>query len=145
MLNAKDLIRDIQERARERQLSTLKQNKPFSSAEPNGETKDDIRFGSAESKRKQEPIQNIDKTPKTNQFETPVHENKELAELAGVSKSTVMKAKKVKREAPEVYENYINTKVFELSKNGAILDRYNELRQEVVENIRRDHMYLDSS
>ncbi|WP_145052582.1 hypothetical protein [Staphylococcus agnetis] len=84
MLNAKYLIGDIQERARERKLSTLKQNKPFSSAEPNGETKDDIRFDSAKSKRKQEPIQNIDKTPKTNQFDTPVHENKESAELAGV-------------------------------------------------------------
>ncbi|PTH63617.1 hypothetical protein BU583_02615 [Staphylococcus agnetis] len=34
MLNAKDLIGEIQERARERKLSTLKQNKPFSSAEP---------------------------------------------------------------------------------------------------------------
>ena len=120
VLNAKDLIGDIQERARERQLSTLKQNKPFSSAEPNGETKDDIRFGSAESKRKQKPIQNIDKTPKTNQFETPVHENKELAELAGVSKSTVMRAKKVKREAPEVYEKVIK-------ENSGWNKAYNEL------------------
>ncbi len=30
-------------------------------------------------------------------------------------------------------------------KNGAVLDRFEALRQEVVENIRRDHMYLDSS
>ncbi|UXS76327.1 ParB N-terminal domain-containing protein [Staphylococcus chromogenes] len=120
VLNAKDLIGDIQERARERKLSTLKQNKPFSSAEPNGETKDDIRFDSAKSKRKQEPIQNIDKTPKTNQFDTPVQENKELAELAGVSKSTVMRAKKVKREAPEVYEKVIK-------ENSGWNKAYNEL------------------
>lgn len=90
VLNAKDLIGEIQERARERKLSTLKQNKPFSSAEPNGETKYDIRFGLAKSKRKQEPIQNIDKTPKTNQFDTPVHENKELAELASVIKTAMI-------------------------------------------------------
>lgn len=90
MLNAKDLVGEIQEGARERKLSSLKQNKPFSSAEPNGETKDDIRFDSAKSKRKQEPIQKIDKTPKTNQFDTPVHENKELAELACVIKTTAI-------------------------------------------------------
>lgn len=32
-------IESIQERAKERQLSNLKQNKPLGSAEPNGESK----------------------------------------------------------------------------------------------------------
>ncbi|WP_218086517.1 hypothetical protein, partial [Staphylococcus sp. HMSC056G08] len=42
------------------------------------------------------------------------------AELAGVSKSTVMRAKKVKREAPEVYEKVIK-------ENSGWNKAYNEL------------------
>lgn len=66
MLNVKDLIGEIQERARERKLSTLKQNKPFSSAEPNGETKDDIHFGSAELKPSQTDNNEKDKSSISN-------------------------------------------------------------------------------
>lgn len=125
VLNAKDLIGDIQERARERQLSTLKQNKPFSSAEPNGEVKNDVRFSSSEpslsktdNNEKDKPA--VAEQTKTNQNSTPVHENKEIADLAGVSTSTVMRAKKVKAEAPEVYEEVIKN-------NGGWDKAYREL------------------
>lgn len=125
VLNAKDLIGDIQERARERQLSTLKQNKPFSSAEPNGEVTNDVRFSSSEpslsktdNNEKDKPA--VAEQPKNNQNSTPVHENKEIADLAGVSTSTVMRAKKVKAEAPEVYEEVIKN-------NGGWDKAYKEL------------------
>lgn len=78
VLNARDLIGDIQERAKEKKISNLKQNTPLGSAEPNGK-----------------------------QTKTPIKENAELAKLAGVSESTVMRAKKVKNENPEAYEEVI--------------------------------------
>lgn len=102
VLNAKDLIDDIQERAKKRQQKSIevadeknsKKNKGFSSAELN---------------------------PKNiNQHGTPVHENKEIAELAGVSKSTVMRAKKVKNENPKAYEEVIKN-------NGGWDKAYREL------------------
>ncbi|MDS1000227.1 ParB N-terminal domain-containing protein [Staphylococcus capitis] len=74
VLNTKDLIDDLQERAK-----------------TNQGTRNDLTFSSAEPKVKK----------------TPVHENKEIADLAGVSTSTVMRAKKVKREDPEAYEKVI--------------------------------------
>lgn len=102
VLNAKDLIGDIQERAKEKRrkaMSKAHQNNPNNQKSNS--------FGSAEPKPSKEEIHAIEETPKTNQFDTPVHENKELAELAGVSKSTVVRAKKVKREDPETYEKVI--------------------------------------
>ena len=114
VLNAKDLIGDIQERAKEKRRKALKKaNKINPNHTSNG-------FGSAEPKPSKEEIHTIEETPKTNQFDTPVHENKELAELAGVSKSTVMRAKKVKREDPETYEKVIK-------ENSGWNKAYNEL------------------
>ena len=102
VLNAKDLIGDIQERAKEQKRKAIHQ------AEQNNSKKNkDIRFSSAEPQRKEKQIHTVDKTPNINQYSTPVHENKEIAELAGVSTSTVMRAKKVKREDPEAYEKVI--------------------------------------
>lgn len=101
VLNARDLIGDIQERAREqRKRAAIQTNKKK-------KQQDIERFGSAELKREENNAPFITEQPEINQYNTPVHENKELAELAGVSKSTVMRAKKVKREAPEVYEKVI--------------------------------------
>lgn len=97
MLNAKDLIDDIREQAKERQVSNLKQNTPFSSAELNGT-----------------------ESQKNNEQKTPVHENKEIAKLSGVSESTVMRAKKVKNENPEAYEEVIKN-------NGGWDKAYREL------------------
>lgn len=118
VLNAKDLIGDIQERAKEQKRKAILQ------AEQNNSKKNkDFRFSSAEPQRKlisnnERPV--IIEESKTNKSSTPVHENKELAELAGVSKSTVMRAKKVKREAPEVYEKVIK-------ENSGWNKAYNEL------------------
>ncbi|WP_083309995.1 ParB N-terminal domain-containing protein, partial [Staphylococcus sp. HMSC056G08] len=87
VLNAKDLIGDIQERAKEQKRKAILQ------AEQNNSKKNkDFRFSSAEPQRKlisnnERPV--IIEESKTNKSSTPVHENKELAELAGVSKSTV--------------------------------------------------------
>lgn len=88
VLNARDLIDDIRERAKENQKKA---------AEQTNENKK--RFSSAESKRSE--------TKSNNQYNTPTHENKELAKLAGVSEATVMRAKKVKEENPEEYEDVI--------------------------------------
>lgn len=88
VLNARDLIDDIRERAKENQKKA---------AEQTNENKK--RFSSAESKRTE--------TKSNNQYNTPTHENKELAKLAGVSEATVMRAKKVKEENPKEYENVI--------------------------------------
>lgn len=115
VLNAKDLIGDIQERAKEKRrkaMSKAHQNNPNNQKSNS--------FGSAEPKPSKEEIHAIEETPKTNQFDTPVHENKELAELAGVSKSTVVRAKKVKREDPETYEKVIK-------ENSGWNKAYNEL------------------
>ena len=87
MLNAKDLIDDLQERAKANQGK-----------------RNDLTFGSAEL--------NVNKAP--------VHENKEIAEMVGVSPSTVMRAKKVKKENPEAYEEVIKN-------NGGWDKAYREL------------------
>lgn len=116
VLNAKDLIGDIQERAKEKQKKSIEyahKNNPnhrFSSAEPN--------LSKTESRKKDRLV--IKERSKPNQSGAPVHENKELAELAGVSKSTVMRAKKVKREDPETYEKVIK-------ENSGWNKAYNEL------------------
>lgn len=87
MLNAKDLIDDLQERAKANQGK-----------------RNDLTFSSGE--------------PKVNK--TPVHENKKIAEMVGVSPSTVMRAKKVKNENPEAYEEVIKN-------NGGWDKAYREL------------------
>lgn len=87
MLNAKDLIDDLQERAKANQGK-----------------RNDLTFGSPELK--------VNKTP--------VHENKKIAEMVGVSPSTVMRAKKVKNENPEAYEEVIKN-------NGGWDKAYREL------------------
>ncbi|MDK9843645.1 hypothetical protein P1A28_07865 [Staphylococcus equorum] len=100
-LQARDLIGDIQERAKENQKKA---------ADRTNELKDgSLRFNSAEQKR-----------VSSNQHNTPVHENKEIAKLAGVSESTVMRAKKVKNENPEAYEEVIKN-------NGGWDKAYREL------------------
>ncbi|WP_210123453.1 hypothetical protein, partial [Staphylococcus sp. GDX8P106P-2] len=101
MLNAKDLIDDLQERAKDNQKKA---------AARTNELKDETtRFSSAELKRESEKQQ-----------KAPVHENKEIAKLAGVSESTVMRAKKVKNENPEAYEEVIKN-------NGGWDKAYREL------------------
>ena len=92
VLNARDLIDDIRERAKENKQKAMSE-----ATKNNPNHKDVNRFGSVEPQR----------STTNNPHKTPTHENKELAKLAGVSKSTVVRAKKVKREAPEVYEEVV--------------------------------------
>ena len=78
VLNTKDLIEELQEKSKENRLANLKQNKPKSPVEPIGK-----------------------------KVKTPVKENAELAKLAGVSETTLKRAKKVKKENPSAYEEVI--------------------------------------
>lgn len=67
-------------------------------------------FGSAEPKQSEiakEKVLDTGKKPKVNQFDKPVHENNEIAKLAGVSKSTVVRAKK------------LNVKILKLTKESS--------------------------
>ncbi|WP_394868240.1 ParB N-terminal domain-containing protein [Staphylococcus borealis] len=116
VLSAKDLISDIQERAKEKRrkaMSKAHQNNPNNQKSNS--------FGSAEPKQSEkEKVLGTDKETKVNQFDKPVHENNEIAKLAGVSKSTVKRAKKVKREDPETYEKVIK-------ENSGWNKAYNEL------------------
>ncbi|MCO4327564.1 hypothetical protein MTR00_09155 [Staphylococcus agnetis] len=89
MLKAKDLIGEIQERAREQRKKALKK------ANRNNPNHKNNGFGSAELKPSktdnlQKDKSSISEKPKTNQHSTPVHENKELAELASVIITTVI-------------------------------------------------------
>lgn len=107
LLNAKDLLGEFQAKTREKQQkAALETNEK--------KQRNNHRFGSAELKRKS------DEQIKTNQYDTPIHENKELAKLAGVSTSTIMRAKKVKNEAPDVYDKVIK-------EGGGWNKAYNEL------------------
>lgn len=128
VLSAKDLISDIQERAREKQLSNLKQNKPLGSAEPNGEQK-----------LKRKNTSTIIERPKKESG--PIQENNEIAKLAGVSKSTVVRAKKVKREDPETYEKVIK-------ENSGWNKAYNELpsvkNKEYQKNLKNKRIEVES-
>lgn len=135
VLNAKDLIGDIQERAKEKRRKALKKaNKTNPNHTSNG-------FSSAEPKPSKEEIHTIEETPKTNQFDTPVHENNEIAKLAGVSKSTVVRAKKVKREDPETYEKVIK-------ENSGWNKAYNELpsvkNKEYQKNLKNKRIEVES-
>lgn len=136
VLNAKDLIGDIQERAKEKRRKAMSKDHQNN---PNNQKSNS--FGSAEPKPSKEEIHAIEETPKTNQFDTPVHENKELAELAGVSKSTVVRAKKVKREDPETYEKVIK-------ENSGWNKAYNELpsvkNKEYQKNLKNKRIEVES-
>ena len=94
VLNARDLIDDIRERAKENQKKSIE---VAHSNNPNNQKNN--RFSSVDP--------NLSNQKSNNQHNTPTHENKELAKLAGVSEATVKRAKKIKREAPEVFEEVV--------------------------------------
>lgn len=94
VLNARDLINEVREEAKENKRKAMSK-----AHENNPNNQKANSCGSVEPKlSEQKP--NI-------QRNKPTHENKELAKIAGVSKSTVVRAKKIKREAPEVYEEVV--------------------------------------
>ncbi|BFL77928.1 hypothetical protein SKB0068_07000 [Staphylococcus hominis subsp. novobiosepticus] len=133
VLSAKDLIDDIQERAKEKKrkaaLETNKKRKEFVSQ----------RFGPAEPKR--EENESNEKKVNNTKTSAPVHENNEIAKLAGVSKSTVVRAKKVKREDPETYEKVIK-------ENSGWNKAYNELpsvkNKEYQKNLKNKRIEVES-
>lgn len=139
VLSAKDLISDIQERAKEKRrkaMSKAHQNNPNNQKSNS--------FGSAEPKQSEiakEKVLDTGKKPKVNQFDKPVHENNEIAKLAGVSKSTVVRAKKVKREDPETYERVIK-------ENSGWNKAYNELpsvkNKEYQKNLKNKRIEVES-
>lgn len=133
VLSAKDLIDDIQERAKEKKrkaaLETNKKRKEFVSQ----------RFGPAEPKREEK--ESNEKKVSNTKTSAPVHENNEIAKLAGVSKSTVVRAKKVKREDPETYEKVIK-------ENSGWNKAYNELpsvkNKEYQKNLKNKRIEVES-
>lgn len=87
VLNSEDVIAEIVENNKNRQLSGLKnQNSSLGSVEPN-----DNRLGSVKPKRKI----------------TSTNTGEEIGKLAGVSRSTVIRAKKVRNENPEAYQKVV--------------------------------------
>lgn len=139
VLSAKDLISDIQERAKEKRRKAM--NKAHQN-NPNNQKSNS--FGSAEPKQSEiekEKVLDTDKKTKVNQFDKPVHENNEIAKLAGVSKSTVVRAKKVKREDPETYEKVIK-------ENSGWNKAYNELpsvkNKEYQKNLKNKRIEVES-
>lgn len=85
VLNSEELVSDIQTRAKENQ------NKSIEIAhKSNPNHRNNHRFGSKEP--------NLSK---------PTDTNAELGKLAGVSKATVTRAKKIKKENPEAYEKIV--------------------------------------
>ena len=78
VLNSEDVIAEIVERARKNLSEGAKST-------------NDNRLGSVEPKRKI----------------TPTNTNEEIGKLAGVSRATVNRAKKVRRENPEAYEKVV--------------------------------------
>lgn len=81
VLNSEDLVSDIQKRAKKNHSDNLKVNQ----------------------------IQNVNRGPggPLLKVEKKINTNEELGKIAGVGKSTVVRAKKVKRENPEAYEKVI--------------------------------------
>ena len=141
VLSAKDLINDIQERAKEKKKKVME-----NARKKNPLVKQKSYYGSAESQQdhetniKKETLEN--KKENTNsQDNTPVHENNEIAKLAGVSKSTVVRAKKVKREDPETYEKVIK-------ENSGWNKAYNELpsvkNKEYQKNLKNKRIEVES-
>lgn len=84
VLNSEELVSDIQARARDNKLEALKK---ANESNPNHKTDGLGPRGPKPSK--------------------PTNTNAELGKIAGVGKSTVVRAKKVKRENPEAYEKVI--------------------------------------
>ena len=77
VLNSEDVIAEIVENNKNRQLSGLKnQNSSLGSVEPNDKI--------------------------------PTNTGEEIGKLAGVSRSTVIRAKKVRKENPEAYQKVVN-------------------------------------
>lgn len=141
VLSAKDLISDIQERAKEKKKKVME-----NARKKNPLVKQKSYYGSAEPQQdheiniKKETLEN--KKENTNsQDNTPVHENDEIAKLAGVSKSTVVRAKKVKREDPETYEKVIK-------ENSGWNKAYNELpsvkNKEYQKNLKNKRIEVES-
>lgn len=85
VLNSEELVSDIQTRAKENQ------NKSIEIAhKSNPNHRNNHRLG-----------------PREPNLSKPTNTNEELGKIAGVGKSTVVRAKKVKRENPEAYEKVI--------------------------------------
>lgn len=141
VLSAKDLINDIQERAKEKKKKVMenarkknplvKQKSYYGSAEPQQDHEINIKKETSENKKENT----------NSQDNTPVHENDEIAKLAGVSKSTVVRAKKVKREDPETYEKVIK-------ENSGWNKAYNELpsvkNKEYQKNLKNKRIEVES-
>lgn len=141
VLSAKDLINDIQERAKEKKKKVMenarkknplvKQKSYYGSAEPQQDHETNIKKETLENKKENT----------NSQDNTPVHENNEIAKLAGVSKSTVVRAKKVKREDPETYEKVIK-------ENSGWNRAYNELpsvkNKEYQKNLKNKRIEVES-
>lgn len=141
VLSAKDLINDIQERAKEKKKKVMenarkknplvKQKSYYGSAEPQQDHETNVKKETLENKKENT----------NSQDNTPVHENNEIAKLAGVSKSTVVRAKKVKREDPETYEKVIK-------ENSGWNKAYNELpsvkNKEYQKNLKNKRVEVES-
>lgn len=87
VLNSEDVITEIVERAKERQKESIK------AAHKKNPNHSDNRLGSTEPN-----LSNL----------TPTNTNEEIGKLAGVSRATVNRAKKVRRENPEAYQKVVN-------------------------------------
>ena len=84
VLNSEELVSDIQTRAKENKVSAMKAAHKDNPNHPNDS------LGSREPK-----------------LSKPTDTNAELGKLAGVSKATVTRAKKIKKENPEAYEKIV--------------------------------------
>ena len=84
VLNSEELVSDIQTRAKENKVSAMKV---------------------AHKDNPNHPSDSLG--PREPKLSKPTNTNEELGKIAGVGKSTVVRAKKVKRENPEAYEKVI--------------------------------------
>ena len=84
VLNSEELVSDIQTRAKENKVSAMKAAHKDNPNHPNDS------LGSREPK-----------------LSKPTDTNAEIGKLAGVSKATVTRAKKIKKENPEAYEKIV--------------------------------------
>ena len=85
VLNSEELVSDIQKRAKENKVSAMKVAH-----------KDNPNNRNSDSSGSKEP-----------KLSKPTDTNAELGNLAGVSKATVTRAKKIKKENPEAYEKIV--------------------------------------
>src|SRR5699024_3913491 len=84
VLNSEELVSDIQTRAKENKVSAMKVAHKDNPNHP------------SDSLGSKEP-----------QLSKPTNTNEEIGKLAGVSKATVTRAKKIKKENPEAYEKVV--------------------------------------